>query len=458
MGCLPDPTCPIFLFVCIGLSVHQLAGPVGGQGSDEQRITVVMNYGGQLHGRLISEDESVLVMDIDGLPCAIAYDQLEARSAFTTMRHLMLTRRGSADALTAEDHFNLGSLLLGRNRHDRAKREFQLARRKDASWRAKCDAALATFRRDRHGVALTDHVEPSESTPADSRVKPPSFVGSAIDDERREKIIEGYKRVGEQVRRKVGADLVLVETEHFLIWTDWARAEHDQLAMWCESMYAKLSGMFDVPSDRHVFPGKCLVFCLRSQARFLKAAKILDNYNAVNALGYTSTDPNGHTHVVVFRQGGSPVGRDAFASTLVHEGVHAFVHLYRGQGRLPTWVNEGLANVVAEAVLEDRCPNAETAAAASSAFVAGNLPLATIMVDDGMLDPRVYPLAHSLVAFLMDRNPEAFSGLINDIKATMSMEQALERRYGWSIDQFDRAWRTWVVGGMTDSNGQAKRE
>lgn len=408
-----------------------------------QRISVVMNYGGQLHGQLISEDGTVLVIEIDGLPCAVAYDQLESQSAFSTMRNLMIQRRGNAEALTAEDHYRLGVLLLGRNNHGKARREFRLARMQNDSYREKCDAAMARYKKDRHGTALKRDERPDEAN--ESTVKPPSFVGSTIDDDRRKKIIEGYKRVGEQVREKVGADMVLVETEHFLIWTDWAKAEHSHLAVWCEAMYDELSSIFGVPEDRHVFPGKCLVFCLRSQSRFLKAAKILDNYNAINALGYTSTDPNGHTHVVVFRQGGSPVGRDAFASTLVHEGVHAFVHLYRGQGRIPTWLNEGLANVVAEEVLDDRCPNAETATAAALAFVRRDLPLSMIMAEDGMLDPRVYPLAHSLVAFLMDQKSGAFSGLIDDIKASMSMEQALKKRYDWSLEQFDRAWRTWVA-------------
>ena len=432
------PTAIVLLFAM--LSTTSTAG--------ERTISVVMNYGGQLRGRLLSQSNDVLVLEIDGLPCAVAYDQLESKSAYKTMRDLMIARRGSADALSAEDHYRLGVLLLGRNRPMRAKRALRVAARMDASYQEKSDDAIRRFRSERKGAPIRQE-EPRPPVERDGSANNGvrSFAGSGYTDAQRAKIIEGYKRVGDDVAKQVGADTVLVETQHFLIWTDWAKAEHGNLATWCESMYAELSRMFNIPADKHVFPGKSLIFCLRSQSRFVKAANILDNYNAVNALGYTSTDANGHSHVVVFRQGGSPTGRDAFASTLVHEGVHAFIHAYRGQGRIPTWLNEGLANVVAEQVLGDRCPNAETAVAAGEAFVRANLPLSDILIRDGMLDARLYPLAHSVVACLMAKDHAGFSEFINDIKSGVSMEDALNRRYGLSVPMLEKHWRAWVLGG-----------
>src|SRR5204862_5952897 len=51
----------------------------------------------------------------------------------------------------------------------------------------------------------------------------------------------------------------------------------------------------------------------------------------------------GYVHTAFYRQPDEKV----FAHVLVHESVHGFVHRYRSHVYLPSWANEGLAEVIA---------------------------------------------------------------------------------------------------------------
>ncbi len=409
-------------------------------------VHVEMITGHHVGGRLIEFDDQVLVLEVGGFPCAIGFEQVEFESAYHTLYRLYVHRRGGRDKLTAEDHLRLGRFALERNLEGRARRRFAAAHKLDPSLSKDVEEAWAAHRRAREGALET--VFPKEEQPPieDDAL---GFTGQnrlshSDADPARAKInaaiVEGYKAVGAQVRDEVGADMVLVETPHFLIWTDWAKAEHPLLRGWCEGMHRAVSSRFGLAPEVNVFAGKCPVFCLRSQRRFQKVARLLDNYDAADALGYTSSSSNGHVHVVVRRQGGSPAGRDAFASTLIHEATHAFLHRYRTGRHVPAWLNEGLANFIAEAVLDERCSNGEAADAVAKAVAAGDYPIADLFSDEAM-EARHYPVAHSLVAFLIDLDAPAFVRLVDDVKLGRTAEEALHRHYRLTFEALERRWR-----------------
>lgn len=391
---------------------------------DRALVRLTLMIGGEIRGKLLDSTDQVIVLEVDGFPYALAYTQLESSSALQTKRKMLIRTRGGLDRLQASDHLALGSLALQHDRHERARRAFAKAARLDATLKMAGDRLMREFRGRRRDVAAPTENESTERAGTD-----------------RDRIIAGYKAIGERLREQVGGHLTLVETPHFLIWTDWAKAEHADLRIWCEAMYTELAARFAVSDNTPVFPGKCPIYCLRSRKRFRKVARLLDDYEATGALGYTSSSDNGHVHVVVCRQGGSTAGRDNFAGTLIHEGVHAFLHRYRTGRHIPAWINEGLADFVAEAVLGDRCPNAETAEATARAVVRGGYGIAELFVDEGMLEARYYPVAHSLVAFMIARDRQAFIGLIDDIKLGASPDSALKQRYDLTALELEAGWR-----------------
>ncbi len=437
----------------IGVAVVAFAfavGAVWARGDREVVLDIQLNTGGQVRGRILDGNDDVVVLECDGFPCAFGYDQLLPDGAYRARLAVLTWLRGGREGITAADHYSLGRLALRHQLAGYANRCFVAATKLDAAYRPRGAEARVEFREARRAAGAGRGEQPIAGAKGSERGADAESAGLVFpngahvrdeDAARRAAVIAGYKRVGEDIRRQVGSDLALRETEHFLIWTDWARAERGALESWCEEMYTSLARRFGVSGGESIFAGKCPVYCLRSRKRFTQVAGLLDHYDVRGALGYTSSAPNGHVHVVVCRQGGSLAARDAFASTLIHEGTHAFLHRYRSTRRIPMWLNEGLANCVAEAVLGDRCSNDRAAEAVGRAVVSGGYTYGAMFADSGMLDARYYAVAHGLVAHLIDRDATGLVGMIDDIKLGASGGAALEGRFGLTFESLDRAWR-----------------
>jgi len=274
--------------------------------------------------------------------------------------------------------------------------------------------------------------------------------------ETRTRVMEAYRTFGEKVREVMGKDVALVETDHFLIWTDWEKKYRDRLTGWTEAMYAALGEQFNLKATDEVFLAKCPVYCWRSKARFQKFARYFDGYDGSNAVGYTrSIEKNGHVHVVLLRQGQTEPDFDRFASTLVHEGSHAFLHRLYSTRLIPHWVNEGYAELIAERVLGEHCDAAEKAALLARQYVRYDWPLAGMLESTAPIEVYEYPLAHSLVAHLESLGRQRFAGFIRSLKEGRTTAEALGANYdGMSLEGLEASWR--AATRAADASSQVK--
>jgi hypothetical protein len=60
-------------------------------------------------------------------------------------------------------------------------------------------------------------------------------------------------------------------------------------------------------------------------------------------------------------------------------------------------------------------------------------------------------VAHSLVAFLIRRNPTAFAAWVADIKAGRVIDRSFEDRFGFSVTSLESVWRKSVRVDDTNS-------
>jgi hypothetical protein len=286
----------------------------------------------------------------------------------------------------------------------------------------------------------SDH---TESGPWTKAVPPPGpDVESQLGD--------AYLQFGTKVQEVLGKDVSLLESEHFLVWTDWEKRYHARLPAWCEAMYDALRRQFDLRPDELVFPAKCPVFCFRSKARFRKFARYFDAYDGVSSVGYTrSVERHGHVHVVLLRQGKTELDFDAFACTLVHEGTHAFVHRLYTHRLIPHWVNEGLAELMAERVLGDRCDAGETARLLAKQYARYDWPLSGFFESPSAVDVHQYPLAHSVVAYLESLGEPKFASFVRSLKEGRSTPEALSEVYGLTFAELERDWKS-AIGPQVD--------
>ena len=473
-------TCP---FTVIVIPVVFVASVRAAEVKEAQRpqgatieVTVKTRTGGQVTGVVVDHNEHGLVVLSGQLPFVFAYRELEPGSAFVTKRDLLALERGGTDRLTADDHFALGAFALRMDRNDLAALEFRKAGGLDASFKPRARQAFAEFReRNRAagaegpsfmGPAGGDRGEEGDlpdDAPGDATdrliatLSRPAADSDAYD---RARVMSVYRTFGEEVREVIGRDLAMVETDHFLIWTDWAPKDRDRLAEACEGMYAALCRQFGRDPASPIFIAKCPVFCFRSKPRFQKFAQYFDGYGGKNAVGYTrSIEANGHVHVALLRQGSEEADFDRFACTLVHEGSHAFVHRLDGPRLIPHWVNEGLAELMTDRVLGDRCPSARNAELLARWYVGNARPVEDLLRSLDAIGVEQYPLAHSLVAYLEAMGADRFTAFVGSLKKGAETELALAEHYGGlTLGDLERRWRESIRSVALDDQRTMRRD
>ena len=485
-------------------------GPAGLASAHEAfPVHLTTRAGGEISGDLLTHNEQGLVILSGKTPYVFAWSELDGLSAYNTRRTLVIRERGGVLRLTAEDHFQLGKFALRQERPDLAANAFTAAGKLDRSYKKRAknlisheaakqrsdegkdsrdDAGPANPSRDREG-AVAANANPSrddalvpppfprgdqggappdppeandsrDDASADSPAWPLASI-SGDESELRARVREAYLTFGQKVREVLGRDIVLVETDHFLIWTDWRFRDRTKLAEWFEGMYLALCHQFDLDPRQDIFLAKCPAFCFQRPARFRKFAQKFDGYSGRSAVGYTrSIEANGHTHIVLVRQGESALDYDRFAVTLVHEGTHAFVHRLYSSRLIPHWVNEGLADLIAERVLGDRCPTAENAAMLAAEFVRHDWPIRDLLEGTAPIGVHEYALAHSVVALLADpafseslsspgegldegsSTMARFPHFIRALKDGVDVPAALATSYdGMTLEALEAAWR-----------------
>ncbi|MCO6438724.1 MAG: hypothetical protein J5J06_16645 [Phycisphaerae bacterium] len=433
-------------------------------------VDLSLEVGGRASGLVVDFNDEAIVFVSDGTPQVLAWDEIDPGSAFVAMRDLLAMRRGGADRLQADDFIHLGKFCLNNGRTDLATRSFRQASDLDPGVEPHVRALLDAYRDERENagsraspipVPALDEPESGEpSIAADGEGEAPGRFpeiefadkdqhSRAISPEDRRRILTAYRKFGESVQKALGRDVRLVETEHFLIWTDWEPPSHPRLASWCEAMYAALCAQLDFDPHENVFPAKCPVFCWRSRVMLKRFARLFDDYDAGDALGYTRSIPGkGHVHVVIARQGQTQRAYDRFAWTLVHEGTHAFMHHYHSDRLIPHWINEGLAELIAQRVLGRRCPAAAKADLLARQYARYDWSLGGMLKNAGPIEVHQYPLVHSVVAFLESRGRRSLSDLVRALKEGRTIAESLAESYsGWTIGDLESAWRSAVRDG-----------
>ncbi len=257
--------------------------------------------------------------------------------------------------------------------------------------------------------------------------------------------IAADRQAATKIQAKMQIQLAEVQTDHFLIFTDWNRQEYGFLKENLEGAYAAVSKQFDIPVKENVFIGKLPVFMLATQTEFGTFSSKIDGFpTGAGVAGYYYGDSRGIGHLVMFKPGSGRGNVQAaereWAYVLTHEFTHAFVARYRNNQHLATWLNEGIAEVIASSQFPDAY-----AVQLAKQIAASGKPIDLIFKGDAPKPGVYYPIMRTVTETLIRRDRKAFLALVDSIKAGTTPQAALEATYKWDYAKLEQAWRIYCA-------------
>ncbi len=232
--------------------------------------------------------------------------------------------------------------------------------------------------------------------------------------------------------RKFATAMHLVETDHFLIYSEWEKSADKPLSDLAEGLYGALCRQFDIPVKQNIWIGKCPIYTFFVQEHYRKFTMEVDGAKAERAAGYCSYR-NGVCYMVMdYRD-----SRSDFNTVLVHETTHAFLSRYLTNRNVPLWLNEGLAETMAATLVPDGFAARRWEQATREAVkLKANI---TKVFEEVRLLDYDYGIAQSVVRFLI-RDKKAFIKLVTLLKEGKSEEDALMDSFKLTRPQLVKAW------------------
>jgi hypothetical protein len=135
--------------------------------------------------------------------------------------------------------------------------------------------------------------------------------------------------------------------------------------------------------------------------------------------------------IISVQRGGDPA---FYRAVLIHETVHGFIHRFMSSVHVPGWINEGIADWIAEAVVPDS--NAiDMRRIEGRREVARTRTLGDEFFQAQRLTSAQYGIASDLTDFLLKSDPSGYRYFLEGIKEGKPWETCLEETLGVTQQQ-----------------------
>jgi len=234
-----------------------------------------------------------------------------------------------------------------------------------------------------------------------------------------------------------------VETKFFTFVTDLNGGEVDGYIAYLDAMYAELCKAFGLPPEKNIWAGKCVVFAFRKQKTYLAfetAVMEIASGDISSTQGLCHQFPDGK---VIFA--GYKGTNNFFGHVLVHETSHGFVHRYLSSARAPSWLNEGMADWLADKVVKGRKIKDRQRLAAARVKLKNNW-------NDVLNIPRItgeqYGICSVLVEILVakDNGKGKFKKFIDGIKEGHSPQECLKNHFDMTYAELKGIYGQTIAG------------
>jgi hypothetical protein len=396
-------------------------------------------------GAVIRYDPETVVVKTGKGERELKWSQLTGPSQYMVRAQLI-------DKKSAADWLDLAELGMRYDLREQAKAAVNNAVRLDPASRLKGDAIL-------RGQGAAAAAKPAKDAAPDPLGKPADAAAATSPDlfgkpatakyekstlEQDAKAMAKARAVAASAGETLRIRLAEFETPHFIIFTDWDPREYQFLKDNCEGAYAAVSNQFDIPVKENVFIGKLPVLMFADHAVFNRYATTVDNFPVpATVAGYFTSHGDGTGHMVMWKPraagNATAAAERAWAYTLTHEFTHAFVSRYRSNRRVPRWLNEGLAEVIAYNQFPRPGAHAYARARAGEKF-----DFESLFDDQRMPGGAMYPVMQTMVEALIQEDKKAFLKMFDDIKDGVEPEEALKNNFKAGYKDWEPAWRRYA--------------
>jgi hypothetical protein len=256
-------------------------------------------------------------------------------------------------------------------------------------------------------------------------------------------IVDAQKKWLETINREMPAQLHLVETPHFLIFSDADGPTTDKYKRWCELLFSSLSDNLMIVRTGRVWDGKCALLLFTTKAQFTRFARCIDDSDHAAAAAYfvwerrlpAETAPQ-LAHICLCLEGHD---ESRMRSIFAHEGTHAFLELVRRGEPMPLWLHEGLATYMS--VVNDPTLGPAMKALVQQRLAKGNTYAGILSGATTQLTEDEYCAAYSMVDFLFKTSPTSFKELLSRMKEGTTTDMALKAAYGYDSQELVKRWQ-----------------
>jgi hypothetical protein len=370
----------------------------------------------KLAGRVSSFDEQGFeLLDDKDQKKTIAWSELPARNAYDVFDRLLT--KGTADQWLTAGRV-LYHLPDGKPQGEKA---FNRALKLDSKFKDQIEKAKTTPpAAPKSGEEMVG--ESGKVTGRDAVMK--KLWGPQTPDEQAAAVKE-LKEFAEKTSKYKEGALVLLETEYFLFYSDLKPDEAQKWRGLLDRMYGRLAELFGVEKGRNLWRGKALVFVFSKPEDYRRFQLQSHKTDPKDSAGMCHSFGNGFVHIAFYRQ----PQEMQFAHVLVHESVHGFLHRYRSHIDIPSWANEGLAEVIASELVP-RAPEARSRRSRATESLRQRKGVGDNFFTAPQIEAWQYPVAENLCAFMIQQNKRGYVDFINGIKDGLSVEEALDKKYG----------------------------
>lgn len=408
----------------------------------------------KVSGQLTRYDETQFTLEVGKQDRTLNWTDVTPTSAFTLRQRLI-------DKTNAEQWIELGEWGWKLGATDQSRAAFRQAVKLDPKLQKRADDAMSA-------ASGTDAPAATPAAPADSE---PDLIRNSDDPapvaqpgrkkgEKVERIkyspatpeqaaaaMARIRAQQKEVEKQIKVTLTEFETDHFIIFTDWDKREHDFLKKNLEEAYRVVSKQFDMSTKDNIFVGKLPVYMFARFDDFARFASTIDSFPVSQQVaGYFHGNEEGFGHMCMWKPDSSLTRSNnikeaerLWAYVLVHEFTHAFLARYRSNEFIPRWLNEGIAEVIASGEF----PYPERYRTAK--FIAqSRADILHLFDDNHMPTGEFYPVMQTMVELLVRTNRKKFISLIDDIKDGVDPEEALQKHYKTTYAGFAESWRDWA--------------